>query len=226
MAKYYAVVQNENSETEVNPFLAWVRTNQDQFENPILLPNTHNPFRKVVQLGWVRRDYNGDVYGIRPDENGEFDYAEAFFNNEVLPDPEEEGNDIEEIVQGQQIALRLEKELLQALRLNINTLENGLEIIDGGFERKVLNGGRIDILCRGADERLVVIELKAGKAKPEALAQILDYIADLKEETDSEVRGIIVAHNFDRRLVNAVRETPQVRLKKYAIQFTFDEVNG
>src|SRR5690606_30085950 len=87
------------------PFLAWIRANQNQFEIPIQTPNTHIPFKKLIQLGWQRRDYNGNVYGIQPDENGEFDYSEPFFDNEVLPDPEEDENDLEDIIPNNNIAI-------------------------------------------------------------------------------------------------------------------------
>jgi hypothetical protein len=226
MAKYFAVVKNEEGNPVVSPFLTWIRANQAQFDNPIPTPNTHSPFGKVVQLGWIRRDYNGDVYGIKPDENGDVNYSEPIFENGALPDPEPEAGleDVNDIIQDVPLAMSFERDLQRTLRLNINSLENGLEIIDGGFERQVLNGGRIDILCKDQNENLVVIELKAGKGKPEVLAQILDYMADLRGGTESPVRGIIVAHDFDRRLQNAVTMVPEVQLKKYSIQFAFEDV--
>jgi len=50
--------------------------------------------------------------------------------------------------------------------------------------------------------------------------------SDLREETNSKVRGIIVSHNFDRRLVNATTEVLHIKLKKYTMQFNFEEING
>ena len=52
----------------------------------------------------------------------------------------------------------------KALRANIQQLELGLEIVDGGAERTV-DAGRIDITAEDTNGRLVVIELKAGRAE-------------------------------------------------------------
>ncbi|MCY3656287.1 MAG: endonuclease NucS [Chloroflexi bacterium] len=58
----------------------------------------------------------------------------------------------------------LERDLQHALRSNIEQLESGLKIVDGGKER-VVEAGKIDVTARDADGRLVVIELKAGTAR-------------------------------------------------------------
>lgn len=226
MANYFAVTINEEGAPVKTSFLNWLRANQHQFENPITINNTHNPFGKVIGSGWIRREFNGNVYGIKPDENGDIAYADPLFNEEGLDEDFEEEELIQLLENAPEVTLAMsfERDLQRNLRLNINSLENGLEIIDGGNERQVFNGGRIDILCKDQAENLVIIELKAGKAKPEVLAQILDYMADIREETESPVRGIIVAHEFDRRLQNAVRETPQIKLKKYSVQFAFENV--
>lgn len=66
----------------------------------------------------------------------------------------------------------LERDLRSALRLAIEQLEPGLEIIDDGAERSVASGF-IDITARDARGAIVVVELKTGTARQGAVAQVL-----------------------------------------------------
>jgi RecB family endonuclease NucS len=72
----------------------------------------------------------------------------------------------------------LERDLQKALRENIQQLEAGLKIIDDGKERKVVSSF-IDITAEDKQGATVVIELKAGIADYNAVAQLLSYIGDL-----------------------------------------------
>jgi endonuclease len=117
--------------------------------------------------------------------------------------------------------LSLERDMQHALRKNISLLENGLSIIDDGIERSVLSGF-IDILCRDTEGLLVVIELKAGKTDARVIGQVLGYMGDLQEEEETEVRGIIVAHDFDQRTRSAAKAVPSLALFRYAVSFQFD----
>ncbi len=122
--------------------------------------------------------------------------------------------------EGKQQRLSLERDMQKALRLNINSLEPSLKVIDDGIERSV-KSGFIDITCED-DNSLVVIELKAGKAPNSAVTQILGYIGDLMEEDDTKpVRGILVAHDFDQKTRSAARAVPNLKLKKYSVEFKF-----
>jgi hypothetical protein len=115
----------------------------------------------------------------------------------------------------------LERDMQASLRLNIKSLESTLNIIDDGAERAV-DSGLIDITCEDCDNAIVVVELKAGKADSRAIGQILGYMGDLQEEEgDRPVRGILVAHDFDRRAKAAARVVPALTLKKYSIEFKF-----
>lgn len=114
----------------------------------------------------------------------------------------------------------LERDMQAALRRNIKSLDPKLEIIDDGAERAV-SSGLIDITCED-NESLVVVELKAGKADSRAIGQILGYMGDLQEEENEKpVRGILVAHDFDKRARAAARVVPTLTLKKYSIEFQF-----
>lgn len=114
----------------------------------------------------------------------------------------------------------LERDMQAALRKNIKSLDPKLKIIDEGAERAV-SSGLIDITCED-NKSLVVIELKAGKADSRAIGQILGYMGDLQEaENETPVRGILVAHDFDKRARAAARVVPTLTLKKYSIEFQF-----
>lgn len=119
--------------------------------------------------------------------------------------------------------LALERDLQSALRRSIDSLEPGLTIIDDGIETSV-SSGRVDILCKDAAGALVVIELKAGMTDTRVVAQTLGYMGDLiEDDPEARVRGIIVAHDFDKRTRAAVKAVPNLTLKRYAIQFSFED---
>lgn len=115
--------------------------------------------------------------------------------------------------------LSLERDMEEALRRNIENLAPALRIVDEGSQRAV-DSGFIDITCED-NSGLVVVELKAGKADSRAIGQILGYMGDLQEEGNGNVRGILVAHDFDKRTKAAARVVPTLTLKKYAIEFKF-----
>ena len=115
----------------------------------------------------------------------------------------------------------LERDLQIALRANLDDLESGLKVADGGAERKV-ESGFIDILARDTQGVLTVIELKADTARPEAIAQILGYMGCLAEETGESVRGILVAADHHPRVKHAVRAVQTLTLKRYRYKFEFE----
>jgi len=117
--------------------------------------------------------------------------------------------------------LALERDMQAALRRDISSLESGLKIVDDGAERGV-SSGFIDILCEDAEGTVVVIELKAGSTDPRVIGQILGYMGDLLEDDpEQQVRGIIVALDFDKRTRAAAKAVPNLSLASYSIQFSF-----
>ncbi|MCR6499291.1 endonuclease NucS [Shinella sp. CPCC 101442] len=120
--------------------------------------------------------------------------------------------------------LSLERDMQAALRREITKLEPGLTILDDGAERAVTSGF-IDIFCRDAEGRSVVVELKAGKTDARVVGQILGYIGDIMDEDGTtQVRGIVVASDFDQRTISAARAVPNLTLVRYAVSFTFEEL--
>ncbi len=92
----------------------------------------------------------------------------------------------------------------------------------GASWRKNAKAGRIDLLARDGNNQLVVIELKAGKAKDNALGQLLGYIGCLSV-SEQNVRGILIASSFDSRVVFAARGLANVKLVKYQLSFNLQE---
>lgn len=119
--------------------------------------------------------------------------------------------------------LSLERDLQAALRRSITQVEPGMTIIDGGAERQVPSG-RIDILAQDATGARVVIELKAVKAPRDAVAQVLAYMGDLTTEEEGDVRGLLIAPDFDPRAISAARMVPALRLMRFSVSFAFEQV--
>jgi hypothetical protein len=119
--------------------------------------------------------------------------------------------------------LSLERDLNVALRQHITQLESDFRVIDGGKERIVASRW-IDILVEDGAGRKVVIELKAVRAQRDAVGQILAYMGDIKAETGGEVRGILIAPDFDPKVISAARVVSSLQLKRYSFQFTFAAV--
>ena len=108
-----------------------------------------------------------------------------------------------------------------AIRQNIEQIEPGLRITDGGRERSV-ETGFIDITAEDSDNIPVVIELKTGVAGQRAVAQILSYIGSvMDEEGTDQVRGILIASEFDRKARAAAKVVPNLILMRYEFSFQF-----
>lgn len=122
-----------------------------------------------------------------------------------------------------EVSLSLEKDLHAYLSLRLEELESGLELVENGIEYKT-DAGFIDLLAIDVEGNYVVIELKAGKAKDAVIGQILGYIGALsKEKSTDKVRGIIVASEFENRLLYASKGINNLKLIKYGFMFSFTE---
>ena len=119
-------------------------------------------------------------------------------------------------------AFRMERELQEALAANIAQLEPGLNVVEGGIEMAV-GAGRLDIAATDTRGRIVVIELKAGTAQLESIAQLLSYMGSVPNPEGRPVRGVLVAHDFEPRVVHAAKATPNVALRAYSYQLSFSD---
>jgi RecB family endonuclease NucS len=136
----------------------------------------------------------------------------------------EESEDLDaEVERAIEARVSLERDLHEYLARNLASVEPGLRLRRDGLEFQTA-AGRIDILAVDSRERPVVIEVKAGRASDSALGQLLGYVGCLAE-TPRDVRGILVAFEFDDRVMYATRALPNVQLVKYAVNFRFDHVS-
>ena len=114
--------------------------------------------------------------------------------------------------------LSLERDLQHALRGRLDQLEPGLMAVDGGRE----NGFR-DITAKDQAGNTVIIELKAGKAGPEAVTQLLAYMGEVRTATNPPgLRGILVAPDFQAKALAAASMVPNIALKRYVIHLSFE----
>ncbi len=140
-------------------------------------------------------------------------------DDEITDEPK-----VEQVVEIDKAKFKIESDLQSALRSHIEQLEQGLKIIDGGKEQ-VVESGRIDITAEDKKGATVVIELKADKADRDAIGQILAYMGDLTTDKNP-VRGILVAGEFPTRTIAAARVVPNLQLKKYSFNFTFEPIGS
>ena len=149
-------------------------------------------------------------------------YINPYFQSEIDPLNEEDEPSGNRSTASSQPGFSLERDLQLALRANIEQLELGLRIIDGGTERTV-DAGRIDITAKDSENRVVVIELKAGTSQLRDIAQLLSYMGSIDNDKGREVRGILVANDFDDRLVLAAQAVTNISLKAYSFSFSFED---
>ena len=179
----------------------WFLTSDGEFHNPLSTEAKSGKFETLDNFGNVFNDQNTS---INP-------YYERSGSPELDPDEDSEER-----------SFGLERDLQKALRANIEQLEAGLRITDGGVERTV-EAGRIDITAEDSNGNLVIIELKAGKAELPSIGQLLSYMGSADFDSSQSVRGILVANEFDARLVTAAKAVPNVSLVGYSFQFSFGE---
>jgi RecB family endonuclease NucS len=141
-----------------------------------------------------------------------------------IAEAKEAASDIVETADARAAKFSLERDLQNALRANIEQLESGLAINDGGKEKTGFSRGRTDILAIDANKKAVVIELKAVIADRDAISQILQYMGDLQEVIGGPVRGIVIAPGFTVRAIAASKPVPGIELRKYGFNFTFTKI--
>lgn len=83
-----------------------------------------------------------------------------------------------------------EAEMQRALALNPDVIESGLSLVHIELPTDV---GGIDLLARDAAGRLVVVELKRGKAGHEAVHQLWRYVQSVRRVAGEDARGVLAA---------------------------------
>jgi restriction system protein len=139
----------------------------------------------------------------------------------VQPDPSEIVED--------QLAFAMEKHLEDFLVSNWSQTELGraydIYTDDGEAvgQQYPTDTGNMDILAISKDRnKLLVVELKKGRASDAVVGQILRYMGFVKEqlaEDDQEVEGAVIAFEDDQRIRRALAMVPSVRFYRYRVSF-------
>ncbi len=83
--------------------------------------------------------------------------------------------------------------------------------------------GPLDILAISKDKkRLLVVELKKGRASDAVVGQTLRYMSFVQEELaegGQTVQGVIIAHENDQRIRRALAMTPNIAFYRYQVSF-------
>jgi endonuclease len=166
----------------------------------------------------------GKVRLYDPEKDGEFE-LENTNDLGLTTGSDEDSVNTEEIINA---TLSLERDLQEYISRDLSRLGGGLKLYTGeGLTGREISteAGKIDILAVDTKNTLVVIELKANKASPNALGQILGYMASIKKELEADtVRGIIVAEDFDKKLQLAVTQVSNISLIKFKVKFDFEPI--
>jgi restriction system protein len=83
--------------------------------------------------------------------------------------------------------------------------------------------GPLDILAVSKDKkRLLVVELKKGRASDAVVGQTLRYMSFVQDELAEDgqtVLGVIIAHEDDQRIRRALTMTPNIVFYRYKVSF-------
>ena len=131
------------------------------------------------------------------------------------------------------LAFALEKHLEDFLVKNWSQMELGKDYSifeeDGEMfgQQYATDAGPIDILAVSKDiSRILVVELKRGRASDVVVGQTLRYMGYLMEQVASEgqvVEGIVIALEDDQKLRWALLAVPNVRFFRYRLDFKLSE---
>ena len=137
--------------------------------------------------------------------------------------PNEAEDVSEEAAQVVEASISLERDVEEQLVHRLDALEEGLTFVGRQVKCDV---GRVDIMGRGADGATVVVELKVGEAKDSAIGQIARYMGwHQQHQGAGTVRGILVASDFPEGVQHAALAIPNLALRRYRIQLTFEDAS-
>ncbi|MDE2837971.1 MAG: endonuclease NucS [Chloroflexota bacterium] len=194
----------------------------------------HGLLSHTRQVRWIRTDLTFGIYNRTFQADGKTppygrhpvwnagQHAEqitALLEHDDVGDAEYKGDD--EDLDAGGFKFGLEAQLQEALSDNMQDLEQGLTLDE---TEKSVPAGRIDIAATDTQGGIVIIELKAGTAKSDSITQLLSYMGTVDNPDDREVRGILVAYDFDPKVRYAANALPNVTLKAYRFRFDFTDI--
>lgn len=88
--------------------------------------------------------------------------------------------------------------------------------------------GPIDILAKDKQSNsFVVIELKKNQTSDDTIGQLARYMGWIQEhKNDNEVKGIIIAGHYDRKLEYALKMVKNIEVFLYEVDFKLKEFKG
>jgi hypothetical protein len=121
-----------------------------------------------------------------------------------------------------------EKDLQNSLISQAEELFPGYKIYGDngeGIEYNI-NGKRIDLLLENKiQNKLLVVELKAGSADYKVFGQIAMYMGPLMQKhPDKEILGVIVAGEIDESLKMAILANKNIKIMTYKMKLTLEEI--
>lgn len=133
----------------------------------------------------------------------------------------------------EQLAFQMEKQLEDFLVHNWASTSLGREYDiyteDGQLvgQQYLSDTGPMDILAISKDRtRLLVVELKRGRASDVVVGQIQRYMGFVQGElleAGQSVEGVIIAQEDDPRIRRALSVAPNIRFMKYRVEFHLEE---
>jgi len=88
--------------------------------------------------------------------------------------------------------------------------------------------GFVDILAKDKKTKsFVVIELKKNQTSDDTIGQLTRYMGwVMKNKNDKNVKGIIIAAEFDKKLEYAINAIPNIEVFLYQVDFKLSEFKG
>lgn len=98
------------------------------------------------------------------------------------------------------------------------------ELISQQFRTSI---GPIDILAKDKTTgSYIVIELKKNQTSDDTVGQLARYMGWIKKEkSDANVRGVIIAGKYDRKLEYAIEMVPNTEVYLYRVDFVLEAFN-
>lgn len=133
----------------------------------------------------------------------------------------------------EQLAFQMEKQLEDFLVQNWRNTVLGRDydiykedgVIAG--QQYLTDTGPMDILAVSKDrKRILVVELKRGRASDVVVGQIQRYMGFVKEtmlEQGQEVEGLIIALEDDKKIRRALSVATKIRFMRYRVEFHLEE---
>ena len=197
---------------------------------------------KVHRYGssFVHRAYTIDVKG----NNVEY----KLYDNDIILTQNELINDLDEIIHEYKNSINIEiknedslisqgkfymeKHLEEFIITNWNEIDLGSrydliydegELVSQQFRTDI---GFIDILAKDKkDGSYVVIELKKNQTSDDTIGQIARYMGWIRDhKKDENVKGIIIASEFTKKLKYAIKYVKNIDVLSYEINFSLNEV--